>query len=92
MSIKTQQFRIHKDEIRTDPALFLSSKRNVTVYGAVLVHPDLIKNKGKQPDQSERWESRYTDGVAARPLTVPASRADETRMHWLASAGEEKVT
>jgi hypothetical protein len=87
LSIKIEHGRVEKDGFHTDSALFLSSKRNVVVQDVVLVHPDLRwKTVGSPPEQRR---SRYNEEVSTRTLTVPASNADETRMHWFASSEEK---
>lgn len=62
--------------LRTDPGLFLTTERNVVAQRVVLINPNLVKKSEK---------SLQSSGLPII-LTVPASRADETLMHWFASS------
>ena len=86
-SVKAECRRVMEVEFHTYSALLLSSKRDICVQNIVLVYPNLERKNGNQSDH--RLGSGYLDGsrkVATGSLTVPDSNADETRIHWFASA------
>ena len=64
---------------QTDPRLLLSSKWNIIIQHVVLIDPDLSGNH-------QRMVTYMGPQVLRSIRTVPASRAEETLMHWFASS------